>query len=310
MKRAGFAAVAIVVAWSVSTAAQWPIYKESGVPRDAKGNVQMNGKPPRTADGKPDLSGDWRRADRDPLPGEVAGIVGDPNAQGGRGRGGAPPGIPVEPSIEPFPPDPKSPPLATFFELGGNIPGGLPFTPWAAELRKQRMSTNSKDNPDANCLPMGITQFHMQPQPRKIVQTPKLIIILYESNYGLRYIYTDGRKLPPQGEPQPWWYGYSVGHWEGDTLVVETNNLRGAESSEFDGWLDVRGSPYSNGAKFTERFRRPIFGKLEIDVTVDDPKSYTKPFTVRINQRIQSDDEPIEFICNENQQFRRRVKID
>ena len=116
-------------------------------------------------------------------------------------------------------------------------------------------------------------------------------------------------QLPPHGEPQPWWYGYSVGRWEGDTLVVETNNLRGAEDGPFDGWLDVRGSPYSEQAKFTERFRRPIFGKLEIDVTVEDPKSYTKPFTVRINQRMLVDEEPIEFICNENQQFRRRIKI-
>ena len=167
-----------------------------------------------------------------------------------------------------------------------------------------------KDNPDANCMPMGITQFHMQPQPRKIIQTPKLIVILYESNYGLRYIYTDGRKLPPPGEPQPWWYGYSVGRWEGDTLVVETNNLRGAEESPYDGWLDVRGTPYSGQAKFTERFRRPIFGKLEIDVTVEDAKALTKPFTVRINQRVMADEEPIEFVCNENQLFRKRVKID
>ena len=218
--------------------------------------------------------------------------------------------VPVERATPPFPPDPNSPPLATFFDIGANVPGGLPFMPLAAELKKNRMATNDKDNPDANCMPMGITQFHMQPQPRKIVQTPNLIVILYEANYGVRYIYTDGRGLPPQGEPQPWWYGYSVGRWEGDTLVVETNNLRGAESGPFDGWLDVRGSPYSEQARFVERFRRPIFGKLEIDVTVDDPKSYTKPFTVRINQRFMADEEPMEFICNENQQFRRRIKVD
>jgi hypothetical protein len=184
------------------------------------------------------------------------------------------------------------------------------LTPAAAELKKKRMATDNRDNPDANCLPMGITQFHMQPQPRKIVQTPSLIVILYEANYGLRYIYTDGRRLPPHGEPQPWWYGYSVGRWEGDTLVVETNNLRGSEAGPYDGWLDVRGSPYSEQAKFVERFRRPFFGKLEIDVTVDDPKSYTKPFTVRINQRFLADEEPIEFVCNENQQFRQRIKVD
>ena len=172
------------------------------------------------------------------------------------------------------------------------------------------MASDSKDNPDANCMPMGITQFHLQPQPRKIVQTPKLIVILYEANYGLRYIYTDGRRLPPQGEPQPFWYGYSIGRWEGDTLVVETNNLRGAEEGPYDGWLDVRGTPYSGQARFTERFRRPIFGKLEIDVTVEDSKAFTKPFTMRINQRVAVDEEPIEFVCNENQQFRRRVKVD
>ena len=304
--RNALSAAAIVAACSVSMSAQWPKHQEPGVPRDAQGRVRMDATPPRTADGKPDLSGVWLRADTEPLPAEIAGIVGDRTG----GRSGRPPGIPIEPSVAPFPADPKSPPIATFFELGANVQGGLSFTPWAAALRKQRQAADSKDNPDANCMPMGITQFHMQPQPRKIIQTPKVTLILYEANYGVRSIYTDGRRLPPQGEPQPFWYGYSVGRWDGDTFIVETNNLRGAEDGPFDGWLDVRGSPYSQQAKFTERYRRPIFGKLEIDVTVDDPKSYTKPFTVRINQRVVVDEEPIEFVCNENQQFRRLIKID
>jgi hypothetical protein len=308
MKSAISGVIGVVAICSLPVAAQWAKYQASDVPRDAQGRVVMDAPPPRTPDGKPDLSGNWMRADRDPLPSEIAGIVGA--RDGAAGRGAPPAGIPVEPLTAPFPPDPKSPPLATFFDLGANIPGGLPYTGWAADLKKQRMATNDKENPDANCMPMGFTQFHMQPQPRKIIQTPKLTVIMYEANYGLRYIYTDGRKLSPQGEPQPWWYGYSVGRWEGDTLVVETNNLRGADAGPYDGWLDVRGSPYSDQAKFTERFRRPIFGKLEIDVTVEDAKAYTKPFTIRINQRVMVDEEPIEFICNENQQFRRRVKID
>ena len=297
------AAIAVLIAFSSSLSAQWPKYKEAGVPRDAEGRMLMDSRTPRTPDGKPDLSGDWMRADRDPLPQELAGVV---TARGETSRSG----VAAERTTPAFPPDPNSPPLATFFDIGANVQGGLPFIPSAAELKKSRMATSDKDNPDANCMPMGITQFHMQPQPRKIVQTPNLIVILYEANYGVRYIYTDGRSLPPQGEPTPWWYGYSVGRWEGDTLVVETNNLRGAESGPYDGWLDVRGSPYSEQARFIERFRRPIFGKLEIDVTIDDPKSYTKPFTVRINQRFVADEEPMEFICNENQQFRRRIKVD
>jgi hypothetical protein len=295
-------AITALIACSTSLLAQWPKFREAGVPRDAAGQVQADARAPRTADGKPDLSGDWVRADRDPLPQELAGVV--------TARGQTTRSVAVEPPTTPFAPDANAPPLATFFDLGANISGGLPFTTWAADLKKSRMATNNKDNPDANCLPMGLTQFHMQPQPRKIVQTPSLIVILYEANYGLRYIYTDGRRLPPQGEPQPWWYGYSVGRWDGDTLVVETNNLRGAETGPFDGWLDVRGSPYSEQARFTERFRRPVFSKLEIDVTVDDAKSYTKPFTVRINQRFVADEEPIEFVCNENQQFRQRIKVD
>ena len=323
--------IGVVVACSVSVAAQWPKVVDPSIPRDAQGNVLMDAPTPRTADGKPDLSGAWMRANSGP-PGRGGRGRQGQGAQGqgaqGQGRGagagqnadgqnagagpqpGARGGVSLEAATAPFPYDPSGPPVATFFEAGGNMDGGLPYTPWASELRKARLAALAKDNPDANCLPMGFLQFHQQPQPRKIIQTPKLILIEYEANYGLRHIYMDGRTLPPQGEPQPWWYGYSVGHWEGDTLVVETNNLRGAEDSANDGWLDVNGSPYSQQAKFTERFRRPTLGHLQIDITLEDAKAYTKPWTVRVDQRILSDDEPIEFICNENQQFRRRIKID
>ena len=303
MRHTTSCAAVLLVLSSIALSAQWGRFADPSVPRDAKGGVRMDAPPPRTADGKSDLSGNWLRADREPLPSELAGLF----SQRNRDAAGD---VVVEPPVPVFPADPRSPPIAAFWDISTNINGGLPMTPWAADVKKKRMATDMKDNPDANCMPMGLTQFHMQPQPRKIVQTPKLIVILYESNYGLRYIYLDGRKLPPAGEPQPWWYGYSVGRWEGDTLVVETNNLRGAEESQYDGWLDVRGTPFSGQAKFTERFRRPMFGKLEIDVTLDDPKAFTKPFTVRINQRVMVDEEPIEFVCNENQQFRRRIKVD
>jgi len=319
-----------VVAGSVVVGAQWPKHPVAGAPRDAQGNVQMDAPAQRTADGTPDLSGVWMRAESGPPRGT------GPGRQGARGQapGGGPPpaaggpapaaaagngnaaftggrgGVQLEPPTERFPIDPNGPPVATFFEAGGNMEGGLPYTPWASDLRKQRMALVQKDNPDANCLPMGFLQFHLQPQPRKIIQSPQMVLIEYEANYGIRHIYTDGRKLPPQGDVQPWWYGYSVGHWEGNDLVVETNNLRGAEESVHDGWLDVNGSPYSSQAKIVERFRRPTFGHLQIDMTVEDAKSYTRPWTVRVDQRILPDQELIEFVCNENQQFRRRIKID
>lgn len=309
MRKTILRAIAIAVVCSVPIAAQWPKFEESGVPRDAKGALLPDAPPPRTPEGRPDLSGIWQRADRDPVPAQLAGLFGEGSGQAGRGGRGGSAQSATAPAAQ-VRPDPNSPPVAAFWDIGTNLPGGLPLTTWAAELKKQRMAINSVNNPDANCLPLGIHPLHTHPDPRKIVQTPKVIVIAWESNYGLRFIHTDGRKLPPQGEPQPWWYGYSVGRWEGDTLVVETNNVRGAEMGPYDGWLDVNGSPHSNEVKFTERFRRPTFGKLEIDLTVEDAKAYSKPFTVRINQRVMVDSELIEFICNENQQFRRRVKVD
>jgi hypothetical protein len=334
----------LVLAGSVSVAAQWGKVPEPNVPRDGKGAIRYDAPAPRTADGKPDLSGMWMRAESGPpraggaggrqgrgggrqggdaaapAPGAAAAPDAGVPAAGGPGptTGGGPPvggagrgGVSLEPQTTRFPYDPKGPPVATFFEAGANMEGGvLPYTPWAADVRKQRLALGARDNPDAMCLPLGFLQFHQQPQPRRIYQTPGVILIEYESNYGLRHIYMDGRKLPPQGEPNPFWYGYSVGHWEGNDLVVETNNLRGAEDGPSDGWLDVNGSPYSRDAKFTERFRRLSYGQLQVDMTLDDPKSYTKPWTVRVDFRIRPEEEMIEFVCNENQQFRRKIKID
>jgi hypothetical protein len=194
---------------------------------------------------------------------------------------------------------PGEPPAATFGDVFANFPQPLPLQAWAAQLKADRKEQHSKENPDAHCLPMGLLQFHMHPQPRKIIQTPDLIVILYEGNAGMRQIFTDGRPLP-KNDVQPWWYGYSVGRWESDTLVVETNNFRDG------GWLDIDGSPMTDAATMTERWRRTSFGSMQIDVTIDDPKAYTRPFALRVHHRLMTDSrfdaDLIEFVCQENNQ--------
>jgi len=270
----------LLTAGAQSLSAQWPAYVPPGTPKTADGKPNLDARAPRTADGKPDFTGIWNNGF-----GAVGGF--------GRGRGAGP--VSAQGSGAPSPtPAETTPPLATFFNVGAGFPDGLPFKPWAKAELDRRRADNDKDNPDAHCLPMGLLQFHEHVQPRKIVQTKDLVVIIYEANYGLRQIFLDGRKLP-DNDPTPWWYGYSVGHWEGDTLVVETTNLRDG------GWLDIWGSPLTDKAKITERYTRPKFGQLIIDVTIDDPKAYTKPFTVRFNQRLSPSDELIEFICNENE---------
>jgi hypothetical protein len=277
---------------ALPAAAQWPAYPSPNVPRKADRSVDMKAPTPRAADGHPDLTGLWeiyfQSIAAAPPPGGPPGPSRSQQSQGDGGQLGLTPSNP--------PVDPKAPPRATFFDIGANIPGGAPYQPWAKEVRAKRMAANNKDNPDAHCLPMGLMQLHGHPQPRKIVQTPRLIVIMYEGNQGLRQIFTDGRPLPKLDDDlQPWWYGYSVGHWEGDTLVVETIGFRD------DVWLDVQGSPLTSKGKLTERWRRTDFGHLEIDVTVDDPTAYTKPFTVRVSHQLTVDQELIEFICNENE---------
>jgi hypothetical protein len=149
-------------------------------------------------------------------------------------------------------------------------------------------------------------QYHNHPQPRQIVQTKNLMLITYESNYGLRYIYLDGRPAP-NNDPTPWWFGYSRGWWEGnDTLVVETTNFRGDERA---GWLDVNGSPVHRCAQDDGAVPPPdLSATIDIDITIDDPKAYTKPFTVRVSHRLMVDTEMIEFICNENEQSSKHLE--
>jgi len=260
---------AVLAVLARPTSAQWTRYPTRNVPKDAKGQPDMNAPAPRTADGKPDLSGLWR--------GGMGGAA--------RGRGAAAEA-----------PPPSGLPVAGFANVGQNIKEGLPFTPYGAELLKTRVAGNSKDNPEAHCLPMGIIQLHTQGAPRKFIQTPLELVILYEASSERREIFTDGRPLPSD-DPQPWYNGYSVGRWDGDTLVVETVQFRDG------GWLDINGSPLTDAGKVTERFRRPTFGRMEIDVTIEDKKAYTKPFTVRVNQSLMLDEELLEFVCLENQRF-------
>jgi hypothetical protein len=268
VKGACLAALVMVLASPLS--AQWPRHPTPNVPKNTAGQPDMNAPPPKAADGKPDLSGVWR---------------GGGGFGPGRGRGAAADA-----------PPPSGPPVAGFANIGQNIKGGLPLTPYGAELLKMRQAGNSKDNPEAHCLPMGIIQLHTQGAPRKFIQTPREIVILYEASAERREIFIDGRTLP-NDDPQPWWNGYSAGRWEGDTLVVETVQFRDG------GWLDITGSPLTDAGKVIERFRRPTFGRMEIDVTIEDKKAYKEPFTVRVNQSLMLDEELIEFVCLENQRF-------
>jgi hypothetical protein len=258
--------------------AQWPEYPTSGAPETPDGKVNLTAPAPRMADGKPDLSGVWDR-----------GIAPRP-------AGSAPVPAPT-PGVSGAPPPPGAQP---FQNLPSVLAGGLPLQPWAAELRSQRLAINSKDHPDAHCLPLNPVQLHSHPQPRKIIQTPGLILIVYEANNGLRQIFMDGRSLPPD-DVQPWWYGYSVGKWDGDTLVVQTTGFRD------NGWIDEQGTPITSAGKITERFRRVNYGTLEIEVQVDDPKTFTKPWSFKLTQKLMPNTDLIEFVCLENERSVRHM---
>ena len=223
---------------------------------------------PRTKDGKPNLAAPAPRAQGKP---DLSGIWQTAENRPSQGSGDLPP----------------SPLL---FEFGANLQGKLPYSPESSE----KMSTwRTKDQHYVRCVTPGGPQMLVLPTMRKIIQTPGLVLILSEYNVHYRQIFTDGRPLPV--DPTPTWSGYSVGRWEKDTLVVESLGYRDDQT------LDLAGSPLTNSAKVTERFRRPSFGRLEIEVTVDDPKAYTRPFTVLVKQDLAPDTDLLDAPCTDNE---------
>lgn len=180
-----------------------------------------------------------------------------------------------------------------FFDIGHSVKGGLPFQPWSAALVAQRKADNAKDDPDPFCLPQGIVKMHTSPMLRRYIQLPDEFVILNERNAVYRQIFTDGRKL--EADPNPTWRGYSVGAWEKDTFVVHSNGFKD------DIWLDRNGSPLGSAGKLTERFHRINYGNIELEITIDDPKTYTRPWSTKLHQVLMPNMELLDFWCAENE---------
>jgi hypothetical protein len=262
--------------------AQWVRYPTAGVPRKADGSVNMSAPAPRLANGKPDFSGIWAAGepyvpDQHQLNPEQAATRReernseyDKPVDSGEINGGR-----------------------QMSDIGIDLPGGLPYRPWLARTVKERTVNRAIDDPHVRCLPDNFLRAYELPHALKFVQTPNLLVMLNEMNAGYRQVFPDGRPLPQ--DPVPSWQGYSSAKWSGDTLVIDTIGLRD------DTWIDWNGSVVTEKAKVREEIRRPDFGHLEIRVTVDDPKAYTKPWTVTLKQRIVIDAELIDEICLENE---------
>jgi hypothetical protein len=269
------AALALTVASFICApplVAQWLKYPTASVPRSRDGKPNLTAPTPRTRDGKPDFSGLWLTAD----------------------------GPPCTPGAQTFQVCGSELPMSRYgINMGIGMPGGLPYQPWAAQQVKTQTEQNSKDDPHARCLPDTFVRLYGLPHMQKFVHVPGLLVMLDELNAGYRQVFTDGRPLP--ADPQPSWQGYSSGKWAGDTLVVDSIGFR-------DGlWLDIVGSPMTDAAKVQERIRRPDYGHLEIEVSVDDSKAYTRPWTVTLKQAIVIDTELVDEICLENEKSVQRM---
>ncbi len=171
----------------------------------------------------------------------------------------------------------------------------VPMQPWAAQLYGERLANNGRDRPSAGCLPHSVTDFDTHRTPRKVIHTPGLLVMLFEAYHSYRQIFTDGRALPDVIEPA--WFGYSVGRWEGDTLVVDTVGVH--EKT----WLDDSGHPHSDAMRIIERFRRIDFGHMAVEITIDDPKAYTRPWTVSFGWELMPDTELLDWVCENNKYF-------
>jgi hypothetical protein len=266
----GLAVLTALVLSSTATA-QWIGYPTANVPRKQDGSVDMHAPAPRLANGKPDLSGIW--ISNATLEGEETPSDGF-NLPSGR----------------------------QMANIGIDLPDSrLPYQEWQIPIVAERTANQAIDDPHIRCLPDNFLRAYGLPHMLKFVHTPDLLIVLNEMNAGYRQVFTDGRALPD--DPSPSWQGYSSATWSGDTLVIDTIGVR-------DGtWIDWNGSMITEAARIREEIKRPNFGHLEITVTVDDPRAYTEPWTVRLNQRIVVDAELIDEICLENEQFVERMGL-
>jgi hypothetical protein len=245
--------------------AQWQQVPDRSVPRTLDGEPDLSAPAPRTADGRPDLSGVW-------LP--------DANLLPEDG------GFELVEGNTPLP-------LHLIDVMAALEPGETEMEPWAEKLLEQRLESEGLDDPIAYCKPWGITMHAANLLPYKIVQTPDLVLILNEQDTVFRQVFLDGRK--PVEDPVPRWLGYSTGRWEDETLVVETTGFTDQT------WLDASGHPHTESLHLTQRFRRPNAGHLEIETTVDDPGTYSNPFTYTISATIMPDDDLLEFFCTDNE---------
>jgi hypothetical protein len=249
--------------------AQWLNHPTPGIPRTPDGKPNLSAPTPRAADGKPDLSGLWQSESAPP--GVLERLI--PGATNGAGE---------EPLSQYF--------INIFFDFK---PEEEPLLPAAAAEFRQRAQNFSKESPLPHCLPEGMPLVEMAPAPYKIIQTPGLTAMLYERDTTFRQVFTDGRKLPD--DPQPSWLGYSAGKWDGDSLVVDSVGFNDR------GWLDARGHTHTEALHITERFHRLDFGHMQVQLTIDDPKTYSRPFSIQLKQRLLPDTDLLESFCAENE---------
>jgi len=251
----------LVIAICWPLAAQWLNQPAPGVPRQPDGKPNLTAPAPRV-NGHPDLSGVWQL---------------EPNPCNPQGLN----------PCDDYPAGPE------FVNLGAHLPGDIPYQPWVVDFVNSMAVGLGKDDPVALCKPGGLVRLLTYPQYRKFLQMPGLFMILSERETTFRQIFLDGRSLPK--DPNPTWLGYSVGKWDRDTLVVESVGFR-------DGtWLDRRGSQLTSAGKITEKYRRPNVGNLEIEITIDDPKAYTRPWTVKLHEILVPDTDLLEYQCGDNE---------
>jgi hypothetical protein len=254
--------------------AQWLDYRDARIPRTKDGKPNLTA-PALRVNGKPDFSGLWQ-AERSPKS-EYDAVLNGFTA------------------LQPDTYDITKNFLNIFW---GMKPQDEPLRPEAAAILKHRQE-NPQENTFTRCLPGGIPAA-LQVLTFKIIQTPQEIVMLPEMTTNPpRQIYTDGRALPK--DPYPTWMGYSVGRWNGDTLVVDTIGLND------QAWLDAFGHPRSESMHITERYRRRDFGHMDLEITFNDPTYYSRPFSIKIVLNLVPDSDLIEYVCNENERDRARL---